>query len=62
MRAYRSLSTWKEMAGEEFNIRDLVDAFLENDMADLAQITTDILNGELIFASLDCLVCASHFR
>ena len=45
MQAYKSLMLWKEVRGDEFDIRQLIQAFEENDHGDLARMTRNILDS-----------------
>ena len=45
MQAYKSLMLWKEVSGEQFDIRQLIQAFEENDHGDLARMTRNILDS-----------------
>jgi len=45
IRGYRSLNVWKECAGPDFYIRDLVDVLRKNNMNDVADAALSIIDG-----------------
>ena len=49
LQAYKSLMTWKEACGSDFNIQDLVDALQITGHDDLASRVLEISNSEFFF-------------